>query len=276
MKVIESLVIGKLNKEELCEDAISITDNFIVVIDGVTSKSDFIFEGKKDGKLISEILVRAFENLNEEFNCKETINYLNSFVQNWYKEHNLYDTLKVDLLKRPAACVIIYSRHYNEIWLIGDCIGLYNEIIIENKSEIDNLATEIRIGMLKYLLETKYCTERDLLVEDISKEATRLLRKTQQFVKNKITDSKYNYTVIDGFDTIYDLVKVVKVPENTKEIILCSDGYPKIFPTLEETEKYLKHVIENDPLCYKINPYFRGITEGASSFDDRAYIRFEI
>jgi len=58
--------------------------------------------------------------------------------------------------------------------------------------------------------------------------------------------------------------------------VLCSDGYPKIFSTLKEAEEYLEYIIKNDPLCYKINPYFGGIVKGAISFDDRAYIRFKI
>ena len=39
MNVIESLVKGKYDDENICEDAISITDNFIAVIDGVTVRN---------------------------------------------------------------------------------------------------------------------------------------------------------------------------------------------------------------------------------------------
>ncbi|MCL2341684.1 MAG: hypothetical protein FWC53_01080 [Firmicutes bacterium] len=55
MEIIEKFVIGKFNNDKLCEDTIAVTEDFIAVIDGVTSQSDFIFEGKIGGKLIAEI-----------------------------------------------------------------------------------------------------------------------------------------------------------------------------------------------------------------------------
>ena len=40
MKIVEKFVKGKFNKEELCEDGICVTENFIALIDGVTSNND--------------------------------------------------------------------------------------------------------------------------------------------------------------------------------------------------------------------------------------------
>lgn len=34
MKIVEKFVKGKFNKEELCEDGICVTENFIALIDG--------------------------------------------------------------------------------------------------------------------------------------------------------------------------------------------------------------------------------------------------
>ena len=50
MKVIEKFIKGKYDKEELCEDAIVVTEDFVVVIDGVTTQSDFLVDGKKGRK----------------------------------------------------------------------------------------------------------------------------------------------------------------------------------------------------------------------------------
>ena len=57
MRIIEQFIKGKYNDPNLCEDAICVTENFIAVIDGVSSQSDFRFEDKKLGKIISDILV---------------------------------------------------------------------------------------------------------------------------------------------------------------------------------------------------------------------------
>ena len=57
MKVMEKFLKGKFDKEELCEDGICITDDFIAVIDGVSSQSKFRYNNKKLGKIICDILL---------------------------------------------------------------------------------------------------------------------------------------------------------------------------------------------------------------------------
>lgn len=57
-------------------------------------------------------------------------------------------------------------------------------------------------------------------------------------------------------------------------MILASDGYPKLFNSLIESELYLKKIINEDPLCYKLFKSTKGINKGKLSFDDRAYIKF--
>lgn len=67
MRVIEKFLKGKFNNEELCEDGICITDDFIAVIDGVSSQSQFNYENKKLGKIICDILLEAIPNLHNKF-----------------------------------------------------------------------------------------------------------------------------------------------------------------------------------------------------------------
>lgn len=44
MEVIEEFIKGKYEKQELCEDAIVVSENFIAVIDGVTSQETIAAE----------------------------------------------------------------------------------------------------------------------------------------------------------------------------------------------------------------------------------------
>lgn len=69
MEVIEKFLKGKYNKEELCEDGICITDDFIAVIDGVSSHSNFTYNNKKLGKIILDILLEAIPKLDNTFDC---------------------------------------------------------------------------------------------------------------------------------------------------------------------------------------------------------------
>lgn len=276
MRVIEKFLKGKFNNEELCEDGICITDDFIAVIDGVSSQSQFNYENKKLGKIICDILLEAIPNLDNKFDCYQSIDFLNNYVIEFYKKHNIFEKISEDAANQPSASVIIYSKRYNQIWLIGDCMALYGDNIIENKLEVDELYTKIRIMTIEYFLSTGY-TEEQLLEDDIAKKFIQNLSKRQPYIRNKIYNSKYDYAVIDGFNKPNKkLIKCIDVPDNIKEIVFVSDGYRKPFSSLKESEEYLKHIKEVDPLCYKEFAYERGFYKNQESYDDRAYIRFEI
>ena len=256
MKVIEKFLKGKFNNEELCEDGICVTDDFIAVIDGVSSQSHFKYENKKLGKIICDILLEAIPKLDNEFDC--------------------YQKISDDSANQPSASVIIYSKKHNQIWLIGDCMALYGDNILENKLEVDELYTKIRIMTIEYFLSTGY-TEEQLLEEDIARKFVQNLSKRQPYIRNKIYNSKYDYAVIDGFNKPNKkLIKCIDVPSNIKEIVFVSDGYRKPFATLKEAEENLKYIKEVDPLCYKEFAYERGFYKNQESYDDRSYIRFKI
>ena len=65
----------------------------------------------------------------------------------------------------------------------------------------------------------------------------------------------------------------VDVPEFS-EVVLASDGYPKLFGTLEESEHYLQKVLAEDPLCISLNKQTKGLMVGNNSYDDRTFVRF--
>ena len=276
MQVIEKFLRGKFDKEELCEDGICITEDFIAVIDGVSSQSQFKYNNKKLGKIICDILLEAIPKLDNNFDCYQSIDFLNDYILEFYKEHDILEKISDDAANQPSASIIMYSKHYNQIWLVGDCMALYGNNILENKLEVDELYTKIRVMTIEYLLSTGY-TEEELLEEDIARRFVQNLTKRQPYIRNKKYNSKYDYAVLDGFNKPdKDLIKCIDVPKDVEEIIFVSDGYRKPFNTLKESEEYLIHIKEVDPLCYKDFAYERGFYKNQVSYDDRAYIRFKI
>ena len=57
---------------------------------------------------------------------------------------------------------------------------------------------------------------------------------------------------------------------------MATDGYPKLYDTLEKSEEYLAHILEYDPLCFQEYKSTKGLQKGNSSFDDRTYIKFTL
>lgn len=60
MKIIESKTEGK-SPGRLSEDILVIMPDFIAVIDGVTPKSNFTYEGKSTGRLAAELAGQGSE-----------------------------------------------------------------------------------------------------------------------------------------------------------------------------------------------------------------------
>lgn len=234
------------------------------------------YNNKKLGKMICDILLEAIPKLNNKYDCYQAIDFLNDYIIKFYKEHGIFKKISDDAANQPSASVIIYSKQYNQIWLIGDCMALYGNNILENKLEVDELYTKIRVMTIEYLLAIGY-TEEQLLEKDIAREFVQNLIKMQPYIRNKKHNIKYDYAVIDGFNKPdKELIKCIDIPKNIREIVFVSDGYRKPFGTLKESEEYLKHIKEVDPLCYKDFAYQRGFYKNQESYDDRAYIRFEI
>ena len=110
-----------------------------------------------------------------------------------------------------------------------------------------------------------------------------------------LSGQNQTYTVIDGFPIYREGVKVVALKmkpvsssietyfqEQTKpvsspnEVVLASDGYPFLKPTLSASEAALAEQIANDPQNIHSFIATKGIVEGNKSFDDRTYIRFSV
>ena len=84
------------------------------------------------------------------------------------------------------------------------------------------------------------------------------------------------YSVIDGFPVDEAHVKTFTLDFQPWEVVLASDGYPFLCPTLAESERRLAWQRENDPLNIGEFKATKAFAEGNNSFDDRSYIRFEV
>ncbi|MBT1176888.1 hypothetical protein JS532_04795 [Bifidobacterium callimiconis] len=96
------------------------------------------------------------------------------------------------------------------------------------------------------------------------------LRLQSQFANRR---GEYGYFVFDGFtDPKYPIHTIPVRPGD--EVVLASDGYPKLRPTLDESERELERLRREDPHLVREFRTTKGFAPGSESFDDRTYIRF--
>ena len=273
-KIIEKNIVSKHKSIKYCEDKIVYNDFFACVIDGATTKSTELYENKTSGLLVSEILEKTILNLEEKKSLSQTIDILTYSVRDYYIAKNLIENMKKNPLDRLTASIVIFSKYFNQIWMIGDCQCIVDDKVYTNEKFIDKLLSETRAFYIKKeLISGK--SIKELQKFDTGRQYILPLLISQSYFQNSKFDSEYSYCVIDGFPINLPQVKVIDI-NSSKTIVLASDGYPKLFNTLYETENYLDYILEKDPLCYDLYKSTKGKNVDMNSFDDRAYLRLEI
>lgn len=273
--IVEECFLKGKRSPETCEDGIIITPYFAAVIDGATSKSDFSLNGKKTGRLAMELVSEAIRNFPKEINAEEAINQITRKIHNFYVEHNLLNDLETHPEQRFTANGVIYSSHRNEVWQIGDCQCIIGSKYSSNEKEIDKIMANARAATNEIAL-LKGMTIEEIKENDPGRKFIYPFLQQQAILQNNQNkDSQYSFPVFDGFPVRMDQVKIFPVGD-IKDIILSSDGYPHLFPTLKSSECYLMDVLTNDPLCIRQYKCTKGIIKGNYSFDDRAYLKIHI
>lgn len=277
MKVIESKIEGKKSPES-CEDGLVVTADFIAVIDGSTSKTPHhLSPDMKNGRyamvLISEYIQHELkpESTVEDF-CEGVTSYIYNKV---YRQQGIEEQMQAHPEERLTASAILYSKAKNEVWMVGDCQAIIDGKLYENNKPFEDIVARRRVELIR----------QGFTPQEARKTIEPLLIQAMLEGQNKI------YTVIDGFPIYQKGVKVVSLnapqknvetdvadslPHPAKEIVLATDGYPFLKPTLSESEEALAHLLAHDPQCTHEFIATKGIVEGNKSFDDRTYIRFQI
>ena len=288
MKIIESSIIGK-KSPEACEDGMVVTDDFIAVIDGSTSKTPkHLNPDMKNGRyammLISEYIR---EELKADASVDDFCQGVTAYIYNKvYEKLGVEERLKEHPEERLTASAILYSRTRNEVWMVGDCQAIIDGKLYENGKPYEQEIARKRVELI----------EQGLSPAEARKQIEPLL------IEAMLSGQNQTYPVIDGFPIYREGVKVVSVsdscsvqdsvpasdsvpcsdsvsasgtiPVSSSEIVLASDGYPFLEPTLAASEAALAEQIANDPQNIHSFIATKGIVEGNKSFDDRTYIRF--
>lgn len=272
VKIIESFIKGKKNNKELCEDGLVITENYISIIDGVTSKGNTLWQNMTSGVYVKKLLINAINNMSPNLNAEDSILYLNTLIKEEYEKSNMYEYVKEHPEERLQANLIVFNISKNEIWMWGDCQALINKKLYHKEKKIDKILSEARSLFVDLELKNGK-TVKDIIKNDTGRKYILPLLK-QSIVYNN-TIGEYGCNVLDGFEIMPKSVIKIKVKEND-EIVLASDGYPVLKNSLKESEEKLLEILEKDPLLINIYKSTKGLQQGNISYDDRTYIKFVV
>lgn len=282
MTIIEQSLVPK-SPTRRSEDGIVVTADFVAVIDGSTSKSALrchrnyreknplaFFREHSNGEQAMLIVADSIKRLKKDASCRQFCTAATAALRSYYKQ-DLLPHLAQHPEDRMAASCIVFSRLRREVWMVGDCQGLLiggdgEPLLLDNpKPSEQELAAE-RAAIIKASPKPWDHFRTD----DTARKAIipHMLETMRQ--------QNNGYSVIDGFPVDMAHVKTIALDFRPWQVVLATDGYPFLCPTLAESEQRLAWQRDNDPLNIGTFKATKAFAPGSNSFDDRAYIRFDI
>lgn len=187
----------------------------------------------------------------------------------------------------PLASLVVFDAYTRSLYTLGDCsYGLVSAEgfrPVYNERRVDRLAAQRRAEVLAEHREREGGVVagdpgRVAIIESLKEACLLANANPLQFSRHDtlygVPKSDLVYPVFDAIST--PTISLPAIPQGTTGLVLSSDGYPRIFPTLHESEAYLERSLAVDPMRIHEHPSTKGVSAGAVSYDDRTYLRLSL
>ena len=275
MQILEQFTASKTGNDSLNEDAIVITDDFVAVLDGATSRQGKTLEGVSNGRFAAQTLAAEIKQLPQDITARAAIDHLTAVLKAATEKAAAAEGQALfEIWSWPAAAVLIYSRTRKEIWRVADSTFVIDGKTHERFFPQEKLWAGIRQACLQAQIIKGLSVEQLIDNDPTWPMLTPLIAELKIYANNNHPmASPYGYGVVNGAAVPDGFLEINKAA-TAQEIIFASDGYLDVRATLAETEEALFDTIRKDPLMFQIHPQVKGVKRGAVSFDDRSYLRF--
>lgn len=288
LHVVESFKRSKMGEcLDACEDDWIVTKGYACVVDGATSPTGrkWTSSNLTGGQWAARVLCHAVENdLKPQMSATEIVETLTKSLHTAYQqEPGAFELMNKCPEERATASLVLYSHWLRQVISVGDC----QAALIDDNGKItrhfqpdryvDTVTTQARAMFWQAeLLESDGETSNNVDGDPGRDLIHPLLVRQRRFQNNMNAPQLYRYWAMDGFPIQQEGIEIHNVPKSINQIILASDGYPKLYSTLEETEAHLRNLIRKDPMMIDQFLAAKGVREGAESFDDRTYLKISL
>jgi len=268
-EVVEQLCLGKSGDASSGDDGVYLGEGLCAVIDGVSSDSRCGCCGRSAGQLAVEATRDGLTSLPPREDLARFLSLVHESVLRISSTHQI----DPDVI---GASAVVWNDHRRELWFVGDCQAMVGGETFRFTKEIDSAAAVVRSAILRARL-TEGATVDELSSDDTGRKAITPLLDSQRALRNDpLGGGDLSYPLVSSTLVPVDLCRVAHVPLGVGEVVLASDGYPELLPTLEESEARLEELLEQDPLCIGPLRGTKGVHPDNVSFDDRTFLRIHV
>jgi hypothetical protein len=287
MKIIESFSTSA--KGDKTEDLIVETPGFYGVFDGVTGiKAEWLQEGRTMGQWGSFLAGEALKELPPDATLENFAALASKKIAEARKSFGL---TAADRLATTA--LILPRRHPLEIWSIGDSHYGYRlkngewSGCVQNKY-YDSITTNYRhLVVTQEILDKgmpQTQEQRAALIKLGRSCINEALSKQMLWANHPDPAEKLGFGVLTGTTVPAHHMFTYRLPDNTAEVVLCSDGLPEPVETAADAKALLAELLKTDPLLLGKNRlnfvgikcFVQGDGTVAGCYDDVSYLRIAV
>lgn len=272
--VVEQFLASKTGDEALNGDALVVTPDFIAVVDGATPKVR-ARDGARLDTLSAALVVQELRALPPDSTFPEAVARITARLGAEARLLDLPEGVNPDAALISTAAIVSVRRR--EVWAIGDCaFRTSSGPAYSGGMRIDQAMAEARALVNAMHLAAGKGTLAELMASDPGREFIKPMLAAQSLFLNQDNGSPYEYGALCGIAPPSRFLQIVRLPEDPVEVVLGTDGYPALLPTLDLSEAYLHDILARDPLLIGEVKSTKGLAPGCQSFDDRAYVRLRL
>lgn len=266
MRILETFCEGKASAETN-EDRIAIAGGYAAVMDGATDKTGLRLGGKAGGALVADALKGLFEGggLPKDLSFLDFVSVATASVSEALKTAGWPDGVPP-----PCASLVVFSEWRGEVWRVGDCHYAVGEDIRMGSKEIDELTSAMRADVIRRAL----AAGRGFEGNDPGREVIMPILQAQHLHANN-ADSPVGFPVLDGRRIPESLLERPAKVGKGDLVILASDGFDYLMPTLKGTLEAQERSYRLDPMRIGLpggHASTKGLPQGAVRHDDQSYV----
>ena len=246
------------------EDRVITSENHFGVLDGSRGPEDL---GKETISAILDSAVEYLVSLPATARFEDVASELDT-ITSWHKK----EAGVIDFKRSGGFVFCLYSNHFNEIWRVGDCKFRNGERVYSNMFKAEEICAAARSLILKSKLNGGLTPQDIMNSVDYHHSIDDLLLHEVSFLNVANDPLGIGAVVGDGIPPVFQ----ERAEARPGRLVITTDGYPKVFDTLEETEAELEALLIEDPLCIGANQQCKGLAPGLVSFDDRSFVSADI
>jgi glycerophosphoryl diester phosphodiesterase len=266
-KVVDWCCRSKTGDPVRCEDVVVDGSDFAVLCDGATDKSGWRHDGRTGGRLAAELVARTVAQAPGDCSAIDLVDRIN--VAYSRELVPLFDGVEPRV--RPMASFCALQKRTGRVIRVGDVTWRSAIRVQAPEKVVDQRLAAARAVLLRCLL-LNGADPVELSRTDPGRQMILPALVEQSAACNRPESGDLAYGAIDGRPVPEPFVEEWVVGDDETAVVLASDGYPRLFMSVQESERYLAEDLARDPLRIGDHPATKCAGPDMDSFDDRSLL----